>query len=273
MRNTSSFRYGSRLFACRRRSQYGLRREHGFLAGHVLRHSPRPARHDLVGRRADVVRRSEVAALVCALEHVLRHDLQRPGRAVSIVPTGVRRLDDDRVRIGRGELERLAVQLQQVLHRRVQRLVERHLRAEQHVFRRDRMPVRKLRALAKVKRPRQPVGRHLPRLRQHRDRLLLWRCRNRTSVVNRLRSVMSVVDVSFAIMALNVRGFPVIANTKRPPCLPSDGASTTSGSSGRGCGSLYSVTSAARRRQPAMPRAATSMMSNSLSRVENVRVI
>ena len=43
---------------------------------------------------------------------------------------------------------------------------------------------------------------------------------------------MSVVDVSFAIIALNVRGLPVSAKTKRPPCLPSDGASTTSGSSG-----------------------------------------
>src|SRR5688572_31499267 len=61
---------------------------------------------------------------------------------------------------------------------------------------------------------------------------------------------MSVDDVSFAINALKVRGFPVMANTKRPPCLPSDGASTTSGSSGSGCGSLYSATSAARRRQP-----------------------
>ena len=62
---------------------------------------------------------------------------------------------------------------------------------------------------------------------------------------------MSVVDVSFAIIALNVRGLPVSAKTKRPPCLPSDGASTTSGSSGSGCGSWYSATSAARRRHPA----------------------
>ena len=78
-----------------------------------------------------------------------------PARQSARAAIGVRRLDDDRVRIGRRELERLAVELQQILNRRMQRLVERHLRAEQHVFRRDRMPVGKLRAPPKVERPRQ----------------------------------------------------------------------------------------------------------------------
>ena len=37
--------------SCRRRSNTGCGPD-GFLAGHVLRNAPRPARHDLVGRRA-----------------------------------------------------------------------------------------------------------------------------------------------------------------------------------------------------------------------------
>ena len=69
--------------------------------------------------------------------------------------------------------------------------------------------------------------------------------------MKRLRVVMSVDDVSFAIMPLNVRGFPVSANTKRPPCLPDRSARRRPARlPAEGCGSLYSATSAARRRQP-----------------------
>ena len=68
------------------------------------------------------------------------------------------RPDHDGVRIRRGKLERLSVEFQLVLHRRVQRLVERHLRAEEDVFRCDGVAVGKFRAPPQMERPARPSG-------------------------------------------------------------------------------------------------------------------
>src|SRR5262245_54006502 len=59
-----------------------------------------------------------------------------------------------------------------------------------------------------------------------------------TSEVNRRPSVTSDVDDSFPMMVLNVRGDEVSAKTNRPPCTPTSGRLNTSGSAGRGIGSL-----------------------------------
>ena len=77
------------------------------------------------------------------------------------------------------------------------------------------MSVGKRGAFAQVERPGHAVGRDLPRFREPRL-VLLGRELKSTRKPNR-RSVMSVDDVSFAIIALNVLGLFVSASTKRPP--------------------------------------------------------
>ena len=109
---------------------------------------------------------------------------------IGIVANGVVRLDDNRVRVRRGEFERLPVDLQLVLHRRVQRFVERHLRAEQDVFGRKGMAVGEFRPRRRWNVHTSPSARHLPRLGDHRNRLL-----PRVVVVNEKGKEVVIRDV------------------------------------------------------------------------------
>ena len=77
------------------------------------------------------------------------------------------------------------------------------------------MAVRKCRALAEMERPRHAVGRDLPRFREPRLVLLRRQVVSRPETPNR-RSVMSVDDVSFAIIALNVLGIVRLAEHETP---------------------------------------------------------
>ena len=166
----------------------------------MLAQPPGAAGDELVGRRADVVRRRERAVLERLLQHVLGHDGQtardtahRAGAAcgLPVLMTTV-------YGSGAVSLKFLPLDLQHLLHRRMQRLVVDDLEREQHVLRGDRMPVGKCRAFAQVERPRHAVGRDLPRFRQPGSYCCVAMSKS-TRKPNR-RSVMSVDDVSFAIM-------------------------------------------------------------------------
>ena len=78
------------------------------------------------------------------------------------------------------------------------------------------MPVRERRALPQVKRPGESVGADLPALREARLHPAASRCRSPTRPTN-MPCVMSVDEVSFAIIALNVLGPVVSPMMKRPP--------------------------------------------------------
>src|SRR4051812_43878818 len=69
-----------------------------------------------------------------------------------------------------------------------------------------------------------------------------------TRYAKRFRVLMSLDDVSLAMMPLNVRGPLVSPKTNRPPYLPMLGAFTTIGSGGNGYGSVYPSTRVADRR-------------------------
>ena len=178
--------------------------EDGLLAWHVLRDAPRTARHDLVGRRAHVVRGGKIPLLVGLLEHVLGHDAHVGG---AFHQRSVRRgrLDDDGVGVGRGDLEWLAAHDQEVLRRRMQGFVVHDLKTEEDVLSGNRVPVREFCALAQMVGPRQAVGAISHDLASQGIDFCATLSYS-VSVAN-VRSVMSLDDCSFAMMALNVRGF------------------------------------------------------------------
>ena len=66
----------------------------------------------------------------------------------------------------------LVPHLQEILHRWVERRIERNLKAEEHVLRRHRMAVGKLGPFAQMERPSDAIRRHFPRLCQRRLDLL-----------------------------------------------------------------------------------------------------
>ena len=142
---------------CRRRTSTDSGRAPSLSPGTILDDPPRTARHNLIGRSADVVRRGERARLVGASRgHVSARFPTRPSISASwrTAPASSTTTVSGS---GADNSNGLPLSFQQILHRRMQRLVERHLRAEQDVLRGNRMPVRELRAPPKVKRPRQAV--------------------------------------------------------------------------------------------------------------------
>ena len=98
----------------------------------------------------------------------------------------------------------------------MQGLVVGELEAEEHVRGGDRMPVRERRALPQVKRPGEAVGADLPALGKPRCILLRLVVEVHETHEHRL-PVMSVDEVSFAIIALKVLGPVVSPRMKRPP--------------------------------------------------------
>ena len=115
MTKTISSRYGNRRFCLSTPNQYGLRPRTVFSPGHVLLHAPGAARHDLVGRGADVVGRREASTLEGRLQRLLRHDRHRPRSVATSIAIGAGVLITTVWGSGADDLERLAVDLEQIL--------------------------------------------------------------------------------------------------------------------------------------------------------------